>query len=34
MEAWGNSSGQPLGIDFDSQARSQQTWVAAEFEFA
>ena len=21
MEAWGNSSGQPLGLDFDSQAR-------------
>ena len=22
MEAWGNSSGQPLGLDFDSQERN------------
>ena len=30
MEAWGNSSGQPMGIDFDRQARPDQEHRNAE----
>ena len=32
MEAWGNSSGQPLGLDFDSQARWKLCRYGKEME--